>query len=367
MTGTDRMRLGLMLPIGAGALGDGRPVRWADLREMARTAEAVGVDTLFLPDHLLFRKSPPDNLMQVNMPEGKVRGIWESWTILSALGRGDEPHPPGPARRVHRLPEPGDPREDGGHARRGVGRPRRPRARRRLARAGVPRLRHPLRPPRGALRGSPRDHRARSSARAASTSRASTTRRGTASSHRGALVPGGPPILIGAQRPRMLALAARYADRYDADYHLAASDVGSRFEALDRACAEVKRDPTSIMRTAGTRVALTRPGEPRPGVPGVSAPPGVAAFDLGGMRQMARVGTPDELLAARAHLPGGRRPAPDAEPRPSAGTEGHRDARPGRRGPAPLSGREPPRRRHRGIAAVVRARTRSAARRCRFR
>ena len=38
----------------------------------------------------------------------------------------------------------------------------------------------------------------------------------------------GPPILIGAQRPRMLALAARYADLYDADYHLVASDVGSR-------------------------------------------------------------------------------------------------------------------------------------------
>jgi alkanesulfonate monooxygenase SsuD/methylene tetrahydromethanopterin reductase-like flavin-dependent oxidoreductase (luciferase family) len=44
-------------------------------------------------------------------------------------------------------------------------------------------------------------------------------------------------------------------------------------------------------------VALTRPGEPRPGVPGVSTPPGIAAFDLGGMRQMARVGTPEELLA----------------------------------------------------------------------
>ena len=31
-------------------------------------------------------------------------------------------------------------------------------------------------------------------------------------------------------------------------------------------------------------------------MPGVSTAPGTAAFDLGGMRQMARVGTPDELL-----------------------------------------------------------------------
>ncbi|HWC04663.1 MAG TPA: LLM class flavin-dependent oxidoreductase [Methylomirabilota bacterium] len=43
------------------------------------------VDTLFLPDHLLFRKSPPGNVMQVNMPEGKTRGIWESWTTLAAV------------------------------------------------------------------------------------------------------------------------------------------------------------------------------------------------------------------------------------------------------------------------------------------
>src|SRR5262249_56051091 len=68
-----------------GGVGGGRPVRWRGVREMARTAETVGIDTLFLPDHLLFRKSPPGNLMQVNMPEGKVRGIWEAWTILSAL------------------------------------------------------------------------------------------------------------------------------------------------------------------------------------------------------------------------------------------------------------------------------------------
>jgi alkanesulfonate monooxygenase SsuD/methylene tetrahydromethanopterin reductase-like flavin-dependent oxidoreductase (luciferase family) len=94
----------------------------------------------------------------------------------------------------------------------------------------------------------------------------------------------------------MLALAARYADRYDADYHLAAGDVGSRFEALDRACAEVGRDPATIVRTAGTRVALARPGEPNPGVPGIATPPGIAIFELGGMRQMARVGAPDDLL-----------------------------------------------------------------------
>jgi alkanesulfonate monooxygenase SsuD/methylene tetrahydromethanopterin reductase-like flavin-dependent oxidoreductase (luciferase family) len=296
VTGTDRMRLGLMLPIGAGALGEGRPVRWADLREMARAAESVGVDTLFLPDHLLFRKSPPDNLMQVNMPEGKIRGIWESWTILAALGEATSRIDLGPlvactgfrnpailAKMADTLEEVSDGRvvlglgagwhEPEYHA---FGIPydhRVGRFEEALA-IIVPLLRE------GRVDFQGQYYQARDCVLAPRGPRA-----------------GGPPILIGAQRPRMLALAARYADRYDADYHLVAGDVGSRFEALDRACAEVGRDPKSIMRTAGTRVALTRPGEPRLGVPGVSTPPGIAAFDLGGMRQMARVGTPDELLA----------------------------------------------------------------------
>lgn len=290
------MRLGLMLPIGAGALGDGRPVRWTDLREMARTAEAVGVDTLFLPDHLLFRKSPPDNLMQVNMPEGKVRGIWESWTILSALGEATSRIHLGPLvactgfRNPAILAKMADTLDEvsGGRLVLGLG-------------AG-------WHEPEYHAFGIPYDHRVGRFEEALAII-VPLLREGRVDFQgqyyqvrdcvlepRGPRA-GGPPILIGAQRPRMLALAARYADRYDSDYHLVASDVGSRFEALDRACAEVGRDPKSIMRTAGTRVALIRPGEPRLGVPGVSTPPGIAAFDLGGMRQMARVGTPDEILA----------------------------------------------------------------------
>jgi alkanesulfonate monooxygenase SsuD/methylene tetrahydromethanopterin reductase-like flavin-dependent oxidoreductase (luciferase family) len=94
----------------------------------------------------------------------------------------------------------------------------------------------------------------------------------------------------------MLALAARYADIYDADYHLDAGAVAAPFEALGRACADAGRDPATITRTAGTRVALTTSGALRPGLPGVPAPPGAAVFELGGMRQMARVGTAAELL-----------------------------------------------------------------------
>ena len=295
MTDASRMRLGLMLPIGAGALGEGRPVRWTDLREMARTAEAVGVDTLFLPDHLLFRKSPPGNLMQVNMAEGKVRGIWESWTILAALAEATHRLHLGPlvactgfrnpailAKMADTLDEVSD-----GRVVLGLG-------------AG-------WHEPEYEAFGIPYDHRVGRFEEALAIivpllrkgrvdfSGQYYQARDCVLAPRGPR-PEGPPILIGAQRPRMLALAARYADVYDADYHLAASDVRGPFEALDRACGEVGRDPATITRTAGTRVALAAPGEPRPGLAGVAAPPGAAVFEIGGMRQMARVGTTAEIL-----------------------------------------------------------------------
>jgi alkanesulfonate monooxygenase SsuD/methylene tetrahydromethanopterin reductase-like flavin-dependent oxidoreductase (luciferase family) len=286
------MQLGLMLPIGAGALGEGRQVRWADLREMARTAEAVGVDTLFVPDHLLFRKSPPDNLMQVNMAEGKVRGIWESWTILAALAEATSRLHLGPlvactgfrnpailAKMADTLDEVSD-----GRVVLGLG-------------AG-------WHEPEYEAFGIPYDHRVGRFEEALAIivpllREGRVDFQGRYYQARDCVLaprgprPAGPPILIGAQRPRMLALAARYADRYDADYHLAATEVGSLFEAFDRACVQVGRDLATIVRTAGTRVAIAPAGEPRPGV---TTTPGTAAFDLGGMRQMARVGTPDELL-----------------------------------------------------------------------
>jgi alkanesulfonate monooxygenase SsuD/methylene tetrahydromethanopterin reductase-like flavin-dependent oxidoreductase (luciferase family) len=291
-----RMRLGLMLPIGAGAFGEGVPVRWADLREMALTAEALGIDTLFLPDHLLFRKSSPGNAMQVNMVEGKTRGIWESWTILAALAEATRRIHLGPlvactgfrnpailAKMADTLDEVSD-----GRLVLGLG-------------AG-------WHEPEYDAFGIPYDHRVGRFEEALAIivpllREGRVDFQGRYYQARDCVLaprgprPGGPPILIGAQRPRMLALAARYADRYDADYHLAAGDVTGPFDALKRACSDVGRDPSTIMRTAGTRVALTRPDEPRPGVSGAATAPGTAVFELGGMRQMARVGTSDELLA----------------------------------------------------------------------
>jgi alkanesulfonate monooxygenase SsuD/methylene tetrahydromethanopterin reductase-like flavin-dependent oxidoreductase (luciferase family) len=51
-----------------------RPVPWPEVISMARTAEAVGFDSLWVGDHLLY-----------GLPDGVTRGPWEAWTSLAAL------------------------------------------------------------------------------------------------------------------------------------------------------------------------------------------------------------------------------------------------------------------------------------------
>ncbi len=51
-----------------------RSVGWPEMLAMARTAEAVGFDSLWMGDHLLY-----------DLPGGVTRGPWEVWTSLAAL------------------------------------------------------------------------------------------------------------------------------------------------------------------------------------------------------------------------------------------------------------------------------------------
>jgi alkanesulfonate monooxygenase SsuD/methylene tetrahydromethanopterin reductase-like flavin-dependent oxidoreductase (luciferase family) len=64
------------------------------------------------------------------------------------------------------------------------------------------------------------------------------------------------PLLIAGHRPRMIRIAARYADQWDTFATLPgtatdglAAPVGERIRALDAACAEVGRDPAEIRRS----------------------------------------------------------------------------------------------------------------------
>jgi alkanesulfonate monooxygenase SsuD/methylene tetrahydromethanopterin reductase-like flavin-dependent oxidoreductase (luciferase family) len=71
MTDGERIGIGLNLP--TWPLRGGGHASWADLRALALDVEALGVDNLWVPDHLLrvVRDRPPF-------------GFWECWTILTA-------------------------------------------------------------------------------------------------------------------------------------------------------------------------------------------------------------------------------------------------------------------------------------------
>lgn len=75
---TTTMKIGTILPIGQDAEAD-RPLPYGAIREMALQAEAAGFDSLWLPDHLLFR-----------FPDQSQFGIWECWTLLTALAEATE-------------------------------------------------------------------------------------------------------------------------------------------------------------------------------------------------------------------------------------------------------------------------------------
>lgn len=74
------LRLGLNLPYTEGQM-DGATPRWSDILSMARMAEAVGFDSLWVSDHLGFADE--------GAPDG-WNGAWESLVLLSALAASTE-------------------------------------------------------------------------------------------------------------------------------------------------------------------------------------------------------------------------------------------------------------------------------------
>ena len=64
---------------------------------------------------------------------------------------------------------------------------------------------------------------------------------------------GGPPILFGAQQPRMTRLTALYADAWDANWQTDPQVVAELMTKVDGACLEVGRDPSGLVRTGGTQ------------------------------------------------------------------------------------------------------------------
>ncbi len=249
------MQIGLMIRSGNnGGNGAINAHRWETLREMALLAEEIGVDTLGAPDHLLFRNAPP----VVNLPEGEVRGTWEVFTLLTAIAAV--------TKRVTLLPlvactsfrspallaKIADSLDEVSNGRLLLG------------------LGAGWHEPEYKAYGYPFDRRVSRFEEALQIivpmlKGETVTLHGQFYDAEEAVLtprgprPEGPPIWIGARRPRMLGLIAKYADAYNTDMLLDVNDTKACEELLaiaDNACREVGRDPSTLQKTAGCSLGL---------------------------------------------------------------------------------------------------------------
>lgn len=73
-SGQRPLKVGLYLPAFDQPWAGSPVPRWADVLTVAKLAEEVGFDSLWVPDHLLLR-----------FPEEGTLGVWEGWSLLAAL------------------------------------------------------------------------------------------------------------------------------------------------------------------------------------------------------------------------------------------------------------------------------------------
>ncbi len=280
------MKLGVMPALGEDSM-EGRTPRFADIQAMARTAEDVGFDSFWLADHLLYR-----------YPGRDEKGAWEGFTFLSAVAATTSRISLGPLvactsfRNPALLAKMADSLDEISQGRFILG------------------LGAGWHEPEFRAFGYPFDHLA---SRFEEAVKIITTllREGHIDfqgtyyeAHDAVLRPRGPsrmgpPIWIGASKPRMLRLVAEFADAWNTVWHPQPSGVAEQYPKLLDACKEVGRDPATIDLTAGTFAHVLAPGEQRPAdEKTIGGSPEEVAMAL---REFARVGVRHLVVIVAPH------------------------------------------------------------------
>ncbi|MDJ0923746.1 MAG: LLM class flavin-dependent oxidoreductase [Acidimicrobiia bacterium] len=220
-----------------------REVTWPELREMAVTAEAAGFDSLWVGDHLLYRSA------------NGVRGPWESWSLMAALAAVTQRVQIGPlvaaisfhspamlAKKAATIDE-----ISNGRFILGLG-------------AGWNRTEYEA-------FGFPFDHRASRFEEAFTIIR--TLLRDGAIDFVGEYYavrdcelvprprPGGPPIMVGSQGPRVLRASLPHVDMWNAWhawYGNTPTGLATLSAKIDGLCSEVGRNPAAVKRTVAVMV-----------------------------------------------------------------------------------------------------------------
>ncbi len=224
-----------------------REVRWPELRRMATLAEEIGLDSVWVGDHLLYR-----------FASGESRGPWEAWSLLAGLAAATSRLEIGPlvactafhnpavlAKQADTIDE-----ISGGRLILGLGAGWNEAEFRAF---GIPFgdrisrfeeaftiIRTLLQE--GAIDFAGRFYEARDCELIPRGPRA-----------------GGPPIMIGSSGPRMLAITAPYVDSWNAwyaDTRNRPDGVGRLRELVDDAARAAGRPPSDIERTVAVQVRM---------------------------------------------------------------------------------------------------------------
>jgi alkanesulfonate monooxygenase SsuD/methylene tetrahydromethanopterin reductase-like flavin-dependent oxidoreductase (luciferase family) len=242
------VKVGILLPIAE--TDSGTILRYGAIRDAALQAERDQFDSVWIVDHLLFEW------------DGQRRGIWEGWTLLAALAEATTRIELGTLvmctafRNPALLAKMADAVDEvsAGRLILGLG-------------AG-------WHEPEFRAFGYPFDHLA---------SRFEDALRIIAPLVRGDAVdyqgmyeqavdcvslprgprPEGPPILIGASRPRMLRLTAELGDAWNTCWLGRAAELPPRLAELHVACSGVGRDPATLDVTVGQIVATPKATQDR--------------------------------------------------------------------------------------------------------
>jgi probable F420-dependent oxidoreductase len=229
----------------------GATAGWSNLLDLARRAEDLGFDSLWLPDHVLLGRDD----------ESHAIGAWECWSLLAALAAATSLVELGalvtctPFRNPALLAKMASTVDEisGGRLVLGLG-------------AGWAESEfHAF--------GVPFDHRVDRFEEAIQII-CPLLREGHVDfagiyyqARDCALRPPGPrlhrpPIMVGASGPRMLGLIARYADAWNADFGSSPESIRGLNDAVDAACRDVDRDPATLERSASVFVDVAGHAQP---------------------------------------------------------------------------------------------------------
>jgi alkanesulfonate monooxygenase SsuD/methylene tetrahydromethanopterin reductase-like flavin-dependent oxidoreductase (luciferase family) len=246
-----RPPLGIGLDLPTWPLRDGSYASWPMMRRLAQAMEAMGVDTLWVPDHL----------QRATARRGTF-GFWECWTILTAAAEATSRIGIGPfiactgfrnpallAKMAATLDE-----VSGGRLVLGLG-------------SGVP-----ARDPSWSAFGYDGSRHVSKYAEAVEIvtrllrERTVTFEGEHYRTDAAELIPRGPrpdgvPVLVAGLGERTLAVAARFGDRVNVNRSVvSAADAAEAMDAAARACAAVGRDPSTLEVTGWARLAVDAHG-----------------------------------------------------------------------------------------------------------